>query len=99
MTNTSQVYCPHTAIDAAPGGLGDWLADIITGTPVNASQKKQEDDVQEDGIQENGTITPNADKKGKTGEQGDPFREPKRPVYMLQHHPSQADVKTPDLKQ
>ncbi|MCJ1351689.1 MAG: hypothetical protein MMC33_001673 [Icmadophila ericetorum] len=26
------VYCPHTAIDAAPGGLGDWLADIVTGT-------------------------------------------------------------------
>ena len=27
-----QVYCPHTAVDAAPGGLGDWLADIVTGT-------------------------------------------------------------------
>ena len=25
------VYSPHTAIDAAPGGLGDWLADIVTG--------------------------------------------------------------------
>lgn len=28
----SQVYSPHTAVDAAPGGLGDWLADIVTGT-------------------------------------------------------------------
>ena len=27
-----QVYSPHTAVDAAPGGLGDWLADIVTGT-------------------------------------------------------------------
>ncbi|MCJ1391970.1 hypothetical protein MMC18_008483 [Xylographa bjoerkii] len=26
------VYSPHTAVDAAPGGLGDWLADILTGT-------------------------------------------------------------------
>ncbi|KAI9707193.1 MAG: hypothetical protein M1836_000153 [Candelina mexicana] len=26
------VYCPHTAVDAVPGGLGDWLADIVTGT-------------------------------------------------------------------
>lgn len=26
------VYSPHTAVDAAPGGLGDWLADIVTGT-------------------------------------------------------------------
>ncbi len=31
----SQVYSPHTAIDAAPGGLGDWLADIVTGTLPN----------------------------------------------------------------
>ncbi len=28
----NQVYCPHTAVDAAPAGLGDWLADIVTGT-------------------------------------------------------------------
>ena len=27
---TLQVYCPHTAVDAAPGGLGDWLQDVIT---------------------------------------------------------------------
>jgi putative NIF3 family GTP cyclohydrolase 1 type 2 len=26
------VYCPHTAVDAAPGGLNDWLADGITTT-------------------------------------------------------------------
>jgi putative NIF3 family GTP cyclohydrolase 1 type 2 len=25
------VYSPHTAVDAAPGGLNDWLADIMTG--------------------------------------------------------------------
>ncbi|KAL8746844.1 MAG: hypothetical protein Q9190_001204 [Brigantiaea leucoxantha] len=25
------VYSPHTAVDAAPGGLADWLADIVTG--------------------------------------------------------------------
>ncbi|KHJ34590.1 putative ngg1 interacting factor [Erysiphe necator] len=25
------VYCPHTAVDAVPGGLNDWLADIVTG--------------------------------------------------------------------
>lgn len=31
--DTLQVYSPHTAIDAAAGGLGDWLADIVTGKP------------------------------------------------------------------
>ncbi|KAI9755562.1 MAG: hypothetical protein M1815_004876 [Lichina confinis] len=25
------VYSPHTAVDAAPYGLGNWLADIVTG--------------------------------------------------------------------
>lgn len=25
------VYCPHTAVDAVPGGLNDWLVDIICG--------------------------------------------------------------------
>jgi len=29
------VYCPHTAVDAAPGGLNDWLADIVTGAHEN----------------------------------------------------------------
>ncbi|KUI58238.1 hypothetical protein VP1G_05513 [Cytospora mali] len=26
------VYCPHTAVDAVPGGLNDWLIDIISGS-------------------------------------------------------------------
>ncbi|KAI3402021.1 hypothetical protein diail_3995 [Diaporthe ilicicola] len=25
------VYCPHTAVDAVPGGLNDWLVDVICG--------------------------------------------------------------------
>lgn len=25
------VYCPHTAVDAAPKGLNNWLADVISG--------------------------------------------------------------------
>ncbi|MCJ1294273.1 hypothetical protein MMC34_005831 [Xylographa carneopallida] len=41
------VYSPHTAVDAAPGGLGDWLADILTGTlsepePVTKTAKQPE---------------------------------------------------------
>ncbi|KJX92734.1 Ng1 interacting factor Nif3 like protein [Zymoseptoria brevis] len=31
------VYSPHTAVDAAKGGLGDWLADIITGEPTSTA--------------------------------------------------------------
>lgn len=25
------VYCPHTAVDAAPNGLNTWLADVVSG--------------------------------------------------------------------
>jgi dinuclear metal center YbgI/SA1388 family protein len=34
------VYSPHTAVDAAPGGLGDWLADIVTGTKVSQGEEE-----------------------------------------------------------
>ncbi|KAK0725373.1 GTP cyclohydrolase 1 type 2/Nif3 [Lasiosphaeris hirsuta] len=33
--NNIAVYSPHTAIDAAPGGMGDWLADILDGHSVD----------------------------------------------------------------
>ncbi|OJD10128.1 YbgI/family dinuclear metal center protein [Emergomyces pasteurianus Ep9510] len=36
--NGISVYCPHTAVDAVPGGMADWLLDIVTGpesTPGN----------------------------------------------------------------
>ncbi|OLN96083.1 NIF3-like protein [Colletotrichum chlorophyti] len=31
------VYCPHTAIDAAPNGLNAWLGDIVSGGPTTSS--------------------------------------------------------------
>ncbi|KAI4688428.1 hypothetical protein J4E81_008025 [Alternaria sp. BMP 2799] len=70
------VYCPHTALDAAPGGLGDWLADIVTGTKTiyNGSEEYAES--------EPASNTKEDDE--------DPFVEKKkRPTFMLQHHPSQ----------
>ena len=33
------VYCPHTAVDAAPGGLNDWLADVVTGKTNSEGQR------------------------------------------------------------
>ncbi|KAI9697501.1 MAG: hypothetical protein M1820_007767 [Bogoriella megaspora] len=93
------VYSPHTAIDAAPGGLGDWLSDIITGMPVKAPQRKVDGQEQEDGEPERDFKSKRSDQQnGTAGTQDDPFMEKKRPVYMLQHHPSQAEVKEPDLK-
>merc|ERR1712000_524104 len=29
------VYCPHTAVDAAPSGLNTWLADVVSGPHVS----------------------------------------------------------------
>lgn len=33
------MYCPHTAVDAVPGGLNDWLADIISGPAAGAARR------------------------------------------------------------
>lgn len=81
-----QVYSPHTALDAAPGGIGDWLADIVTGTPVTASEDQKKQEKEADTEDENLAVE-------------DPFVDKKRPVYLLQHHPSHRDViKDVDLK-
>ncbi|KAL5361347.1 GTP cyclohydrolase 1 type 2/Nif3 [Aspergillus floccosus] len=31
------VYSPHTAVDATPGGMADWLCDVVTGSIVPRS--------------------------------------------------------------
>lgn len=31
------VYCPHTAVDAVPGGLNDWLVDLLLDTDEASS--------------------------------------------------------------
>ncbi|KAJ9148612.1 Protein NIF3 [Pleurostoma richardsiae] len=36
--NNVAVYCPHTAVDAAPGGLNDWLADMLEFDGIEASR-------------------------------------------------------------
>ena len=74
------VYSPHTAIDAAPGGLGDWLADVVTGTKTSYDDGKSSADSK-----------PPDSAKDKGLE--DPFIEKKRPTYTLSHHPSQTTVR------
>lgn len=90
------MYCPHTAIDCARGGLGDWLADIVTGTPTALSE------TQSLASEEEGNAAPSPLKppagKGSPTKGGTPAisiadADGKRPVYMLQHHPSQLDLK------
>jgi dinuclear metal center YbgI/SA1388 family protein len=73
------VYCPHTALDAAPGGLGDWLADIVTGTK---------------NVEESPSTSNQSEPSGSTAvESGDdPFVEKKRPTFTLNHHPSQRTL-------
>lgn len=73
------VYSPHTAVDAAPGGLGDWLADIVTGTRTSFEDPNEakETDVA----------------KSIELEDNDPFIDKKRPAYTLNHHPSQTTLR------
>jgi hypothetical protein len=68
--------------------LGDWLADIVTGTPVTGPDHDV-DTPQEEKPEEQPTAA--------AVEEDDPFVD-KRPVYLLQHHPSQRNINKPDLK-
>lgn len=71
------VYSPHTALDAAPGGIGDWLADIISGSRRRIVERKVESGEQDD----------------KAASPKDPFIETKRPTYQLHHQPSQMNFR------
>ncbi|KAH6643961.1 GTP cyclohydrolase 1 type 2/Nif3 [Boeremia exigua] len=79
------VYSPHTAVDAAPGGLGDWLADIVTGTKTSYDASPSAE------------ATPAPQSEGDH----DPFVQQKggatlsvqRPTFQLQHHPSQTTLR------
>lgn len=76
------MYSPHTAVDCTRGGLGDWLADIVTGTPTELSDVQQE-------AEDNNAVEDTSGQDGLTADAPQPAR---RPVYMLQHHPSQMDL-------
>lgn len=80
------VYSPHTAIDCAPGGLGDWLADIVSGTPMSAEELAAQ-------AEEKANDQSNTKKEPET-----PSNELKRPTFQLQHHPSQLSIKDRTLK-
>jgi dinuclear metal center YbgI/SA1388 family protein len=71
------VYSPHTAIDAAPGGLGDWLADIITGKKRSEGYSDSES---QDLTKEESNDDPFVEKN-------------KRPTHMLNHHPSHTNLR------
>lgn len=79
------VYSPHTAVDAAPGGLGDWLADIITGNRTNYDASYTRGRTEE--------------QSGKTADDDDPFidngsQSLKPSLFTLNHHPSQTNLRT-----
>lgn len=84
------VYSPHTALDSARGGINDWLADIVTGTPDTMPDSVSEDD------ESVSSSTPALANK----ELDDPFVErSRRPVFMLAHHPSTMPLhENKDLK-
>ena len=67
-------------MDAAPGGLGDWLADIVTGTlpgpePETHTAKPDETPIRPESIREDGSISSNDGAQAESDT--DPFVEKK----------------------
>ena len=81
-----QVYSPHTAVDCAKGGLGDFLADIVTG---EVSETQSADEENERPTSPSKQSPSKGTPAGSIDENETHLR---RPVYMLNHHPSQLDL-------
>lgn len=79
------VYCPHTAVDAAPGGLGDWLADIVTGTKTSYDASPPAAAIP--GPQSEGDHDPFVQRGNEAS------LTVQRPTFQLQHHPSQTTLR------
>ena len=91
------VYSPHTAVDAAPGGLGDWLADVVTGNPADPAEAEEPDQNDEAGNTDEQKDKDRASISSSNKQQATPDNSSdsgnlKRPTYMLQHHPSQLSL-------
>ena len=102
------VYSPHTAVDATPGGLGDWLADIVTGTlpgpepeTHTANQSKEQihpspkpDSIAEEPDNEDINNTTEQQEQDQEGTEK-PKPRPKRPTIGLQRTYSKPTYPSP----
>lgn len=99
-----QVYSPHTAVDAAPGGLGDWLADIVTGTLSEPEPETKTAKPVPKGL---GPLdTDSSDGRSRGSESDDPFvaKRPTRPsalhrasTYSKPTYPAPMELEATDL--
>ncbi|CAL8577803.1 hypothetical protein XPA_003618 [Xanthoria parietina] len=99
------VYSPHTAVDAAPGGLADWLADIVTGHLPNpepathtAQPEKDSPETIEEEEEEGGGVE--AEAEADREQPAEAKKKPQRPRMSLQRtyskptYPSHRPVDT-----
>ncbi|KAL8874329.1 MAG: hypothetical protein Q9174_000328 [Haloplaca sp. 1 TL-2023] len=102
------VYCPHTAVDAAPGGIADWLADIVTGHLPNpepsthtANESKREESIAEEpeDREQSGTNTP-SEQPAEAKKKPQRPRPTMRRTYSRPTYPSHQpiDVSKTDLE-
>ncbi|KAL8974322.1 MAG: hypothetical protein Q9197_001442 [Variospora fuerteventurae] len=80
------VYSPHTAVDAASGGLADWLADIVTGhlpSPEPATHTAKQEKTQEP-IPEENEASANSEGKAHLDQPAGEKKRPQRPRMSMQ---------------
>ena len=97
-----QVYSPHTAVDAVPGGLGDWLADIVTGTLSEPEPETRTADVSEtnpasNADSEGNLAPPNEDPFFDKGPKKHPRRMALKRTYSRPTYPQPTELEQTDL--
>ncbi|KAI4262109.1 MAG: hypothetical protein L6R42_002711 [Xanthoria sp. 1 TBL-2021] len=97
------VYSPHTAVDAAPGGLADWLADIVTGhlpSPEPATHTAHPEKSSPETIEEEEEGEVESETNASTEQPAEAKKKPQRPRMSLQRtyskptYPSHRPVDT-----
>lgn len=79
------VYCPHTAVDAVAGGLGDWLADIVTGANTCGASFEDDEDHSQDSASEQQEPEPVPEPQTKPTRPG---MAPRAPTYSNPTYPA-----------
>lgn len=99
------VYCPHTAVDIVPGGMADWLCDIVTGkidpspepTTVTSAQAKEQSTFQQSEPVSETDVTTSEEDEPVTPEDTKEITQTSDPFTEKEQTTPKAQQKRPNL--
>lgn len=93
VANGISVYSPHTAVDITPGGMGDWLCDIVTGkldapeSEARTARQEQSPTSEVSVTSSEGSHEANTTARAQSSRPGGPKRTYSKPAYITYPQP------------